>query len=153
MNTPATDGWRFLWGVGIGAALGLVYGFLRPLRKSHPHLADLLFVPFLGYGWLYLSFAVCRGDIRIGYHLGIPVGMVLWRYTLGWITQPVFDLFWGSIIRFCGYIWKKFKKIMKKIKFFCIFLFSRWKKWFTIIWTIRPLKKKSNGGVPRGENK
>ena len=74
MTGPALDGWRFLWACLLGLALGFFYVFLRPLRTRHSILADLLFFPVLFYVWLYLSFAICRGDIRIRYTAGLFVG-------------------------------------------------------------------------------
>ena len=75
MTGPALDAYRFGFGCLIGACLGIFYGFFRPVRKHHPVTGDLLFLPFLIYGWLYLCFAVCHGDIRIGYCMGLPVGI------------------------------------------------------------------------------
>ena len=61
----------------LGAGLGVVYGFLRPARRSHPHLADLIFVCCAFYAWLWHGFAVCRGDLRLGYTLALLAGGVV----------------------------------------------------------------------------
>lgn len=151
MTGPALDGWRFLWACLLGLALGFFYGFLRPLRTRHSILADLLFFPVLFYVWLYLSFAICRGDIRIGYTAGLFVGAAAWEITVGKWLRPIFHWFWKVIsMIFQKFLWP-FKKIFQ---FFCKNakkLFALWKKWFTIIWTNRRCKRRQNGGAPLGK--
>ena len=151
MTGPALDGWRFLWACGIGAILGVWYGFLRPLRPRHTVLSDLLFLPALVYGWLYLSFAICRGDIRLGYTFGLLVGALLWEWTAGRWLRPVVQGFWRLISKiwhdFLGIFEKIFKKLRKNAKI----LFAIWKKWFTIIETNRRILRRRNGGVRNGE--
>lgn len=151
MTGPALDGWRFLWACGIGAILGVWYGFLRPLRPRHTVLSDLLFLPALVYGWLYLSFAICRGDIRLGYTFGLLVGALLWEWTAGRWLRPVVQGFWHLISKiwhgFLGIFEKIFKNLQKNAKI----LFAIWKKWFTIIETNRRILRRRNGGVRNGE--
>ena len=151
MTGPALDGWRFLWACGIGAILGVWYGFLRPLRPRHTVLSDLLFLPALVYGWLYLSFAICRGDIRLGYTFGLLVGALLWEWTAGRWLRPAVQGFWRLISKiwhgFLGIFEKIFKNIRKNAKI----LFAIWKKWFTIIETNRRILRRRNGGVRNGE--
>ena len=150
MTGPALAFRRFLLGCAIGLILGILYGALRPLRIRHPVTADLLFCPFLFYGWLYLSFAVCRGDIRIGYTASLPLGMILWICTGGKLFAPVFSGFWWLISKiFRGIFWP-FEKIFKKICKILKKLFALWKTWFTIIWTNRRNKRRRNGGAPLG---
>lgn len=150
MNGPAQDGRRFLMACLLGLGLGLVYGFLRPLRQRCPVLADILFLPVMGYGWLYLGFAVCRGDLRLGYCAGLPIGGIFWELTIGRLLRSVFDLFWKGIFRvFNGtfrILGKIFKKIRKKLKI----LFALWKKCYTIVETTRRNKQRKNGGAPLG---
>lgn len=74
MTPPALSAQRFGAGCLLGVGLGLLYGFLRPLRPRHMLLGDLLFLLGVGWGWLYLDFAVCGGDLRPGYSLGLAVG-------------------------------------------------------------------------------
>ena len=50
---------------GVGAGLGLVYGFLRPLRPRLTHLCDLLFVLAAFWGWIYVGFGICLGDVNM----------------------------------------------------------------------------------------
>ena len=55
-----------LWSLAIGAAVGLFYAFLRPAPEKLRQLWDLLFVCAAFYGWLYLGFGICGGDLRFG---------------------------------------------------------------------------------------
>lgn len=151
MTEPALDAWRFGWACLIGGALGVYYGFLRPLRPRHTVLSDLLFLPALGYGWLYLSFAICRGDIRLGYTAGLLVGALVWESTVGRLLRPVFRWFWWLISKIWGIITMPFEKIFEKIRKIVKFLFARWKKWFTIIGTKRRKGRQKNGGAPHGK--
>ena len=102
MTDPAQEFLRVGWGLALGAGLGLWYGFLRPLRRRWDAPADLLFVAGALYAWLVLSFAVCQGDIRIGYTAALILGTVAWEATVGrWLRRP-FALFWkgvGAIFR------------------------------------------------------
>ena len=93
MISPGLSALRFAAALGIGALLGVYYGFLRPLRPRHTLLSDLLFLPAAFWGWLYLSFGICKGDIRLGYSLGLALGGVLLDVTLGRLLRPVFSGF------------------------------------------------------------
>ena len=129
--TPAEGAWRLLCSILLGMALGPGYDLLRPLAGKHPHLADLLFVPVLLWGWLYVSFAVCRCDIRMVYTLGLLAGLLLWEVTAGRWLQPLCFFFWqqmGRLIRFLLIPWKNFLKFVK-------ILFAYVKKWVTIVCT------------------
>ena len=64
--TPTQSAQHFLLATLMGLGLGLIYGFLRPLRPKHTHLSDFLFVIVLFWVWLQLNFGVCYGDIRLG---------------------------------------------------------------------------------------
>ena len=118
MNTPQTAFSRFCVAVAMGLGLGLYYGFLRPLRPKHTHLSDFLFCLGGFWAWIYLSFGVCLGDIRIAYTAGLAVGGFLWEITLGRLLRPVFQKFWfvvGKIFSFLTYPLKFFwKKEVKK---------------------------------------
>lgn len=116
MTGPALDGWRFLWACGIGLILGMYYGFLRPLRPRHTIVSDVLFLPALAYGWLYLGFAICRGDLRIGYCLGILLGIVAWELTVGKLLRPVFAGVWRGISRIYRGLGRIFRRFFEKIK-------------------------------------
>ncbi|MBE6974908.1 MAG: hypothetical protein E7436_05405 [Ruminococcaceae bacterium] len=134
MTAPALAAARFAAAFLLGAALGPVYDFLRPLRPRLTALADLLFLMPATGAWLYLNFAVCRGDIRLGYVLGIPLGLILWEKTLSFLFRPIFSIFWlpgKKILQF-------FRKISKK-------LFASAKKWVTIYWTKNEHQTKEGG--------
>ena len=64
MTAPETGAVRFAFALAVGAALGLLYGFLRPLRPKHGFLADGVFLLGLYLGWLWWAFAVCAADPR-----------------------------------------------------------------------------------------
>ena len=97
----------------LGAALGLFYGFLRPLRPRW--LGDLLFLGGLWYVWIYLVFGLCGADPRTAYTLTLLAGAGLWELLLGATLQPVFARFWHFLGHFLGGILYPFKKVLKKI--------------------------------------
>ena len=136
-----------------GTALGLFYGFLRPLRPRHSFLSDLLFLPAMGYAWLYFSFAVCRGDIRLGYTMGLLIGAIFFDATVGRLLRPVFFGVWRLVSRIWHSIFGLFKKFFKKIGQKRKILFALWKKWFTIIETNHRKMGKKHGGVGNGKTK
>ena len=70
MTAPALAAHRFLCCCLLGAALGVYYEFLRPLRPRHTFAADVLFLSGGAWVWLLMSFRVCRGDLRLGYSAG-----------------------------------------------------------------------------------
>ena len=150
MTGPAEDGRRFLMACLIGLGLGLVYGFLRPLRRKRPVFADLMFLPAMGYAWLYLGFAVCRGDLRLGYCAGLLFGAVIWELTVGRLLRPVFDLLFTGIFWISNGFFRIFGKIFKKIQKNLKILFALWKKCYTIVKTTRSEKQRKNGGAPLG---
>lgn len=122
MISPALAWGHFLTACLLGAGLGLVYNFLRPLRPRFTALSDLLFLGVLGYTLVYLFFGVCAGDIRGGYALGLAAGGFAWEWTLGRLISPVFAGFWkalGHLFRALGAPWKKFfQKKSEKTKIF-----------------------------------
>ena len=71
MTQPAVAAACFGAALLMGGALGVLYGFLRPLRPRLTHLADALFVVACFWTWIYLAFAVCGGDIRFAYTAGL----------------------------------------------------------------------------------
>lgn len=118
---PATAAWRWISSVLLGGALGLLYGFLRPFGRKHRHLADGLFSLGAVWIWIYISFAVCRGDIRTVYLIGMLSGTLLWEKTFGFRLRPVFDRFWrflGAVSRVFLLPWKNFWILQK----FCLHL-------------------------------
>lgn len=150
MTDPKLDGWRFLCACAVGLAAGVVYGFLRPLRSRRPVLGDLLFFPVMFYAWLYVSFAICRGDIRLGYTAGLFLGALCWEMTVGKWLRPVFFWIWNIIFGILSLIFLPFKKFLKKFCKNVKKLFALWKKWFTIIWNNRRHIRRKDGGAPLG---
>ena len=63
--TPGTAAYRLVCALALGAALGLFYGFLRPLRPKYTVLADGVFLLGAFWVWLYYNFDICQGDIRL----------------------------------------------------------------------------------------
>ena len=88
MNPPGVDARRFLIGCGLGALLGLLYGVLRLPRQKKPHLCDLVFMTVTFYVWLYFSFGVCQGDVRLVYSLSLLLGTLTEEWTLGRLLRP-----------------------------------------------------------------
>ena len=121
MTTPALAASRFAAACLLGLGLGLWYEFLRPLRPRHTNLSDLLFLPGAFWAWLYLSFGVCGGDLRLGYCAGLFVGAWVFRLLPGRLLAPVFRSFW----KIPAAILSGLRFILKKIKNFVKLLFSR----------------------------
>ena len=128
MMTPALAAGRFLHGILLGMQLGVLYGFLRPLSRHRRTLADLLFLCGVFPTWVYYSFAVCQGDMSLGYLAGLPLGAILLETTLGRLFRPVWNGFWWVI----AVVFRKIKKFFKKITTFLKKLFASEKKMSTI---------------------
>ena len=125
---PALAAGRFLQGLILGAGLGAVYGFLHPLSRRSRTIADLLFLCSVFPVWLYFSFAVCRGDLGLGYLASLPLGGILFECTLGRLLRPVWNGFW----RVVGTVFRGFRKFFKKIITFIKKLFASGEKMSTI---------------------
>ena len=82
-----------------GAVLGLLYSFLRPLRPRHTVAADSLFSLALLWTFLWVSFGVCGGDIRLGNLVGQLLGGIAAERTLGRLLGPIFRSFWRGMGR------------------------------------------------------
>jgi hypothetical protein len=153
MIGPEQTAARFAGACLLGALLGILYGFLRPLRPKHTAAADLLFVCCAFWAWVYLGFAICRGDLRIGYTAGLFVGCLLWEWTVGRLLRPVFSGFWFVVRKIFHFLLLPLQKFFKKIAAFAKFLLASWKKWVTIKWNNRPLGRKSGGTIHGTEKK
>ena len=131
MTAPAVAAVQFLQAAAIGAVLGLLYGFLTPLRPRHTALADSLFLAGTFAGWLWWAFALCRADPPVQGLLAMALGWLLCKHTLGAFLQPVFGLFWRLTAR----IWRLFlwplKKISKIAKF-CLHLVKNGLQWYGV---------------------
>lgn len=128
MTAPSTELRRFLFACAIGALSGLWYGALRPLRRAHPYAADLLFSAALIYAWLQLSFALCDGDLRLGYTAGLFLGCILEEATLGFLLRPVFAAIWRWLFRIFSIFPLLMKNFFKICRIFANFLFATGKK-------------------------
>ena len=120
---PATGFVRLLWSLCLGFALGLGFDVVRPLRPRF--LGDLIYLCFLFWIWLYFTFGICLGDLRLGYLFGAILGVFLWEKGPGRLTKPFFAGFWNIL----SLPFKKFLKFFKKI---LNFLFASRKKSSTI---------------------
>ena len=89
-------------GLLLGCILGVVFGFLRPLRPRW--LGDLLFLAAFFHVWIFLGFALCGGDLRMAYSLTLPAGILLWECSFGKFLQPLCYGFWQFLTRFLGRI-------------------------------------------------
>ena len=153
MTPPSLAASRFLWGLAIGAILGLLYGWLRPPRRKHPHLSDLLFMAAAFYGWLLLNFGICKGDLRPVYSLALAAGILLEEWTLGRLLRPVIAGFWKIVAGFFSIILLPGKIFLKKGKLFANYLFATGKKWGTISWNHCRHFQRKNGGKHHVQSK
>lgn len=108
----------------LGAALGLLWGFLRPLGKR----GDPLFVLMTGLGLCWLNFGVCGGDLRLGCAAAMLPGFWAADKSLGAVLQPVFYGFWSLLKAMAGVFLSVPKKIFKIAKN----VFASAGKWVTI---------------------
>ena len=116
MTDPTLATQRFLAACLIGAALGIVYGFLRPLRPRFTAAADLVFLAAAFFGWLQLAFRICMGDVRIAYLAGMGLGTVCWEISAGRLLRPIFFIFWHTLGHILRFLMKPVKKILKILK-------------------------------------
>ena len=128
MIPPALALLRFFYGLLVGMALGLFYGFLRPLRQQHATFGDILFLPAAIYGWFFLHFDLCQTDIRMAYSAALLIGIFLWESSIGRLLRPVFAKLWIILEKFRGLLLLPFKKTLKMTKI----LFASMEKWVTI---------------------
>ena len=132
MISPEAALERLLWAALYGACLGLVYEFLRPLRPKSTTLADSIFILCTGWLWLHLSFAICRGDLRVGYWAGLALGFFLCRISAGRLLRPVFYAFWTFLGQLLSLPVRVIRKIFEEIAVFIKKIFASGKKSGTI---------------------
>ena len=144
MTAPAVAAQRFAQAVLLGLPLGLIYGFLRPLRPRFAALADGIFVLLTGVVWLYHSFALCRGDLRLGYAAGLAAGAFSWEWTLGRLLRRPMKMFWRIVGELFGIFLIPAKNFLK----FAKILFAYVKKWVTIKGRNRRHHRHGSGGSP-----
>lgn len=119
--TPQIVGQRlagcFLEGVLLGAAADV----FRPLHRKAPRLCELLIALELLFAWLHSSFAICRGELRIGFYLALLSGAGLWEWQFGAAMTALWAKIWHFAVLPLGIFQKFFRKKVN-------FLFSSWKK-------------------------
>ena len=118
MTPPAVAAGRLAIACGLGLVLGLVYGFLRPMRARATHLGDGIFLLCATGAWLYLGFGICEGDLRLGYFAGLFAGGFLWEMTVGRLLRPVFFAFWKVFFRIWDFPRYVIRIFFKKHGFF-----------------------------------
>jgi hypothetical protein len=141
MTVPEEAALRVLWGLAVGACLGLCYDFLRPLRRRHNTPADIVFVIAALFGWVWYSFRICGGDIRLGGTAALGMGMLLWLGTVSMAARKAFYWFWLAIFRIISVFLLPFVKIFEKIGLFSKKVFAYGKK--------RGYNRKSNQKPPQ----
>lgn len=108
--TPAVAAARTGGALLIGMALGVLYGFLRPLRPKYTLASDGIFVLAALMGWIYLAFGICRGDPRLGHWAAAIGGGFLWEMTVGRYLGKFYRGFWRLSGKIRRLIWAPFKK-------------------------------------------
>ena len=128
MTVPNDAALRVLWGLAVGAFLGLCYDFLRPLRQRHNAPADGVFALVTLLAWAWYSFKICLGDIRLGGTVSLGLGMLLWMGTVSMAVRKVFYWFWLVIFRIFSVFFLPFAKFFKKIRILIKKVFAYGKK-------------------------
>lgn len=123
MIPPQEAARRLLWAVAIGAALGLCYELLRPLRRRGNAVGDLIFVVAALYGWVCLSFGICAGDVRFAGTVAMGIGAALWEWLPGRLLRPVYAKIVAFLRGTLAWLLRPWQKIFKKRKNFS---FSYW---------------------------
>lgn len=151
MTAPAVAAGRFLAACAVGAAVGLLYGFGRPLRPRLTHLWDGITVIAALLGWIYIGFGICRGEVHFGGTAGMLLGAFAWECTVGRLLRPVFFGFWRVLWKILAFLWMPIEKIF--IFFRKIFkkLFAFRRKWVTMEGDIGRKQKRRPGGVKHGK--
>jgi hypothetical protein len=148
MTAPVTAAVCWLRTLGVGGALGIVYGFLRPLRPRLTTLSDLIFALATLWGWVYMVFGICGGDSRLSCTLALFAGAWAVDATIGKFMRPVFFLFWRGIGAVFRWIFRQIRKLFQSFLKFYILLLAMAKKWVTIGGTITKA-----GGANHGKRK
>ena len=119
MIPPAESARRLIAAALFGCALGLVYGFLRPLRKKSAAFGDVVFLLVFLFCLVELDFGVCGGDLRPWELSMVLLALTVWELTAGRLLRPLFFGFWGAIAGIFRPILSIGKKIQKKISENC----------------------------------
>jgi hypothetical protein len=147
LTGPALAAQRLIHCAALGLALGLWYGFLRPLQRGRAVLADTLFMLGAGWAWLFAGFALCGGDLRLGYFCAVGAGAWAFDRTLGKLLMPVIFKIWWVFGKIFLFFVAPGKIFLKKVKI----LFASAKKWVTIKWNNRP-RGRTSGGKTHGKD-
>ena len=97
---------QLLWfalAIGLGGVLGLLYDFLRALRRRVPFLtalADLFFLLTAFLSLVAMGLYLCGGDLRLFLLPGCAVGMAAYFFLLHRLLYPLFAVFWRMIYKF-----------------------------------------------------
>ena len=123
MTPPALAARYFVMALLLGGGLGLVYGFLRPLRPALTHFADSLFLLATFWAWVWHGFGICGGQLRFGYTAGLILGAFLIEWSIGRALRP----FWRRLWNFVGFLLGPLAKIFGYLRKNCkkVFAFSR----------------------------
>ena len=117
----------FLWAMGLGAGLALVYDCLRELRRLLPQAtipADLAFLALTVFALAYLGLALCHGRLQLFQLLGLAAGAGAYGAALSAWFRRVFRCFWQTVGRIFRLLAWPVRTLWKKIKKFLKFLFS-----------------------------
>ena len=142
----------FLWAMGLGAGLALVYDCLRELRRLLPQAtipADLAFLALAVFVLAYLGLALCHGRLQLFQLLGLAAGAGAYGAALSAWFRRVFRCFWQTVGRIFRLLAWPVRTLWTKIKKFLKFLFSIGRKWVTIFGNRR--RKKAHGAHSGGK--
>ncbi|MCD7859716.1 MAG: hypothetical protein LUH51_06035 [Firmicutes bacterium] len=131
--TPAAALRVLGWAAGLGAALGAVYGLLRPLRGKCAALADAVFVLAFGWAWLVLGFGICAGDLRLAPVAAMALACLAFDRTVGRLLLPVFSTLWRPIFFLLGLPCRLLQKTLQKFYKFMKKVFASLKKSGTML--------------------
>lgn len=107
----------FLYSVGMGVLLGMVYDIFRALRQLFPHRFFIVFVEdcifFMIYSVLLMCFAVMfsRSQVRFYYAVGNTIGFALYYFTIGRIVMR----FICDIIKILRFVFGEIARLILKI--------------------------------------
>lgn len=148
-----SPGVLLLWGLGFGAALGIIYDFLHPVQRRCNWPADGIFVICMFSGWVWYSFGFCGGGIRMATTGAFFLGMGLWELTLARLTKRLFGWFWQGIFQVLGFVTGPVRKIFKEIGKIVKKVFAYWKKRGTIEENRRSMRRQKTGGSDHEKEK
>lgn len=125
----------------LGLGLGFLYDAFRVIRTKCGSviiaaLCDISFWVLAGSALFIMGMGPGRGELRIYYMLVSLAGAGLYFLFFGFFARKLIRCCLRAVAKFFAVLsipFKKLEKILKKIGFFFKSIFSRLKKWFTII--------------------